>query len=96
MSFEKRNQNNIIQFPNKENPQVLDQHKQIAAVTISISEKMNNPKIWDICLFTQAELTVLANFGKTIEFSPIVTKRLVANLSNHILKRNQIEEEFLI
>ena len=91
MSFEKRNQNNVIQFPNKENPQVLDQYKQIAVVTISISEKMNNPKIWDIALFTQAELTVLANFGETIEFSnPIVTKRLVANLSNHILKRNQI------
>ena len=86
MSFHPRNQNNIIQFPKATNKEVADQDKKTALAVAAISQNMMD-STWDIADIPNPELTTLSQFGEVIEFSPIVARRLIANLATELSKR---------
>jgi len=86
MSFHPRNQNNIIQFPKATNKEVVDQDKKTALAVAGISQNMMDPT-WDIAQVPNTELATLSQFGEVIEFTPIVARRLIANLATEVAKR---------
>ena len=92
MSFKKRNQNNVVQFPGKENLQLIEQKKEMAGLVVLLEKIMDGP-MWDIQPFHHHHLELLSNFGEGITFTPRTSQRLIANLSTEVLKRRQVEEE---
>ena len=85
MSFNPRNQNNIIKFPGVNSKAVEDQDKKTDLTVLDISKKMNEPT-WDVQEMNDIELSVLAQFGECLEFTPIVASRLIANLATEFKK----------
>ena len=83
----------IIKFPGAENPQVDDQQKILAKITLSIAAKMSDPK-WHSLPITEVELSTLSNHGETIEFAPLVAARINAVLATSLI-RNSFMEDFL-
>tara|TARA_X000001388_G_scaffold66645_1_gene53535 strand:+ start:266 stop:547 length:282 start_codon:yes stop_codon:yes gene_type:complete len=93
MSTEKRNQNNIVNFPGVKNP-FLDKHKRnLVNHTVSIAEKMTMDN-WHHNSINNNELQILSNHGETIKFAPEVAARLIAVLSTTLI-RNKILEDLL-
>ena len=93
MTWKNRNQNNVVEFPNSENRELLDQKKRLAETVLSIEAKMNCP-YWDIQMFDDKELQVMANFGETIKFAEKTASRIAAALSTFILKKQSEEDLF--
>ena len=83
----------IIKFPGAENPQVEDQQKILAQITLGIAAKMSDDK-WHSLPITQTELSILSNHGETIEFAPLIAARLNAVLSTTLI-RNSLLEDFI-
>ena len=81
----KRNQNNIIKFPGKENKEVRKQKNDLVVLTLTIEKLMNSPG-WDISPITTKSIEQLAQFGETISFSPLTSQRLIACLCTELLK----------
>ena len=81
----KRNQNNIIQFPGKENKEVRKQKNDLVLLTLTIEKLMNAPG-WDVTPITTKDIEQLAQFGEAISFSPITSQRLIACLCTELLK----------
>jgi hypothetical protein len=93
MTWKSRNQNNVVEFPNSENRELLEQKKTLAETVKSIEDKMNAP-YWDVLLFSDKELQVMANFGETIKFAERTASRIAAVLSTFILKKQSEEDLF--
>ena len=94
MTWNKRNQNNIIPFAkgvkNKEAQAAEDRYKKII---LSIDNKMQQ-NFWDALVFDDVELELLSNFGETIKFPHETTAvRALSILSTYILKK-QVEESY--
>ena len=85
MSFHPRNQNNIIQFPGKENKEVRKQKNDLVLLTLTIEKLMNAPG-WDVTPITTKAIEQLAQFGEAISFSPITSQRLIACLCTEFIK----------
>ena len=81
----KRNQNNIIQFPGKENKEVRKQKNDLVLLTLTIEKLMNAPG-WDVTPITTKAIEQLAQFGEAISFSPITSQRLIACLCTEFIK----------
>ena len=80
-----RNQNNVIQFPGKENKEVRKQKNDLVVLTLTIEKLMNAPG-WDVTPITTKAIEQLAQFGETISFSPITSQRLIACLCTELIK----------
>jgi len=93
MTWKNRNQNNVIEFPNAENRELMEQKKTLAETVLSIEKKMDCP-YWDIQMFHDKELQVMANFGETIKFTEKTASRIAAVLSTFILKKQSEEDLF--
>ena len=91
-TFKKRNQNNVVQFPGRENREFSKQKKDLAILIVEL-EKRYTVGGWDIQPFHDKELEILANFGETISFSPVTAQRLIANLASEVFKLRQNIEE---
>ena len=91
-TFKKRNQNNVVQFPGRENRELSKQKKNLAILIVDL-EKRYTVGGWDIQPFHDKELEILANFGETISFSPVTSQRLIANLASEVFKLRQNIEE---
>jgi len=87
MSFYPRNQNNIINFPKNEKPNLQAKAKDqiLAESLVNINENMSTDK-WDITVVPDHVLYTLSTCGEVLELEPIVAQRLIANLSSKILK----------
>ena len=81
----KRNQNNVIQFPGKENKEVRKQKNDLIVLTLTI-EKLMNARGWDVTPLTAKGIEQLAQFGETISFSPKTSQRLIACLCTELIK----------
>ena len=91
-TFKKRNQNNVVQFPGRENRELSKQKKNLAILIVDF-EKRYSVGGWDIQPFHDKDLEMLANFGETISFSPVTSQRLIANLASEVFKLRQNIEE---
>ena len=91
-TFKKRNQNNVVQFPGRENREFIKQKKNLAVLIVDL-EKRYSVGGWDIQPFHDKELEILANFGETISFSPVTSQRLIANLASEVFKLRQNMED---
>ena len=87
-TFKKRNQNNVVQFPGRENRELSKQKKNLAILIVDL-EKRYSVGGWDIQPFHDKDLEMLANFGETISFSPVTSQRLIANLASEVFKLMQ-------
>mgnify|MGYP005834068493 FL=1 len=83
----------IIKFPGAENPQVEDQQKILAQITLGIAAKMSDDK-WHSLPITQTELSILSNHGETIEFAPLIAARINTVLATTLI-RNSFLEDFI-
>jgi len=81
----KRNQNNIIKFPGKENKEFKKQKDEMAILIMTIDELMNTPG-WELTPIAAKYIEQLSNFGETISFSPLTSQRLIACLCTELLK----------
>ena len=94
-TFQKRNQNNVVQFPGKENREFTKQKKNLAGLVVELEKRLTGP-MWDIQPFHDKELEMLSDFGETISFSPKTSQRLIACLCSELLKYRLNEtEDFL-
>ena len=85
--------NNIYEFPNSENRELMEQKKRLAKIIVKIEQKMQLP-YYDVLSFDDEELQAMANFGETIQFAkPNTASRVMSVLSNDILKKR--DEEYL-
>ena len=84
-TFKKRNQNNVVQFPGRENREFKKQKKNLAILVVEL-EKKYTVGGWDIQPFHDKDLEMLANFGETISFSPKTSQRLIACLCTELIK----------
>ena len=91
-TLKKRNQNNVVQFPGRENREFSKQKKDLAILIVEL-EKKYTVGGWDIQPFHDKELEILANFGETISFSPVTSQRLIANLAGEVFKLRQNMED---
>ena len=90
----KRNQNNVVQFPGKENRELSQQKNDLAALVVELEKRLTGP-IWELQPFHDKELEMLANFGEGLTFSPLTSQRLIANLAGTIFKlRQNLEDPF--
>ena len=89
MSWKPRNQNNIIPIAKGiANKKQVDQANRLNKLIASIETKMQQP-YWDVLLFDDAELEVMANFGETLKFQSETTAvRAMSILSTYILKKH--------
>ena len=89
MSWKPRNQNNIIPIAKGiANKKQVDQANRLNKLIASIEAKMQQP-YWDVLLFDDAELEVMANFGETLKFpSETTAVRAMSILSTYILKKH--------
>ena len=91
-TFKKRNQNNVVQFPGRENRELSKQKKDLAILIVELEIRYTVGG-WDIQTFHDKDLEMLANFGETISFSPVTSQRLIANLASEVFKLRQNIEE---
>ena len=91
-TFRKRNQNNVVQFPGKENREFTKQKKNLAGLVVELEKRFTGP-MWDIQPFHDKELEMLSDFGETISFSPVAAQRLIANLASEVFKLRQNMDE---
>ena len=91
-TFKKRNQNNVVQFPGRENREFSKQKKSLAVLIVELEKRFTGP-MWDIQPFHDKELEILSNFGETLSFSPVTSQRLIANLASEVFKLRQNIEE---
>ena len=91
-TFKKRNQNNVVQFPGRENRELSKQKKNLVRLIVEL-EKIYTVGGWDIQPFHDKDLEMLANFGETISFSPVTSQRLIANLASEVFKLRQNMED---
>ena len=89
MSWKPRNQNNIIPIAKGiANKKQVDQANRLNKLIASIEAKMQQ-QYWDVLLFDDAELEVMANFGETLKFpSETTAVRAMSILSTYILKKH--------
>lgn len=92
MSLEKRNQNNIVNFPGSANQAVDDQQKEIINVLITIQNKMVDNNNWSNAILTVQEIKVLSNYGEAMELTPIIAARLNAVLATTLLRKTILED----
>ena len=91
--MKRKYQNNIYEFPNSENRELMEQKKRLAKIIVKIEQKMQLP-YYDVLSFDDEELQAMANFGETITFAkPNTASRVMSVLSNDILKKR--DEEYL-
>ena len=91
--MKRKYQNNIYEFPNSENRELMEQKKRLAKIIVKIEHKMQLP-YYDVLSFDDEELQAMANFGETIQFAkPNTASRVMSVLSNDILKKR--DEEYL-
>ena len=91
--MKRKYQNNIYEFPNSENRELMEQKKRLAQIIVKIETKMQLP-YYDVLSFDDEELQAMANFGETIMFAkPNTASRVMSVLSNDILKKR--DEEYL-
>ena len=91
--MKKKYQNNIYEFPNSENRELMEQKKRLAKVIMKIERKMQEP-FYDLLSFDDEELQAMSNFGETIKFAKDNTaSRVLSVLASDILKKR--EEEYL-
>ena len=70
------------------NKQKPDAEERLKKTIASIDVKMQQP-YWDVLLFDDAELEVMANFGETLKFpSETTAVRAMSILSTYILKKH--------
>ena len=86
MSFYKRFQKNILQFPKAKNKEALDQDQKTTMALITIEKQMTEDS-WDVQVCPDHVLSILTQFGEVIELKPIVARRLIANLATELAKR---------
>mgnify|MGYP003153119141 CR=1 FL=1 len=86
MSFYKRFQKNILQFPKAKNKEALDQDQKTTMAVLTIEKQMTEDS-WDVQYCPDYILNILAQFGEVIEFKPIVARRLIANLATELAKK---------
>ena len=91
-TFKKRNQNNVVQFPGRENREFSKQKKNLAVLIVELEKRLTGP-LWDIQPFHDKELEILSNFGETLSFSPVTSQRLIANLASEVFKLRQNMED---
>ena len=91
-TFKKRNQNNVVQFPGRENREFSKQKKSLAVLIVELEKRFTGP-MWDIQPFHDKDLEMLSDFGETISFSPVTSQRLIANLASEVFKLRQNMEE---
>lgn len=92
MSSEKRNQNNIINFPGSINQAVDDQQQAIVKVLITIQHKMVDNNTWHLATLTIPEIKTLSNYGEAMELTPIIAARLNAVLATTLLRQTVLED----
>ena len=91
--MKRKYQNNIYEFPNSENRELMEQKKRLAKIIVKIEQKMQLP-YYDVLSFDDEELQAMANFGETIQFAkPNTASRVMSVLSNDILKKR--DEEYI-
>ena len=91
--MKRKYQNNIYEFPNSENRELMEQKKRLAQIIVKIETKMQLP-YYDVLSFDDEELQAMANFGETIKFAKQNTaSRVMSVLANDILKKR--DEEYL-
>ena len=91
--MKRKYQNNIYEFPNSENRELMEQKKRLAKIIVKIEQKMQLP-YYDVLSFDDEEPQAMANFGETITFAkPNTASRVMSVLSNDILKKR--DEEYL-
>ena len=95
MTFKKRNQNNVIHFPGKDNLKFNEQKKEMANLIVLLEKIMDGP-MWDVQPFHEHHLELLSDFGEGFTFTPRTSQRLIANLSTEVLKLRQssLEEPY--
>ena len=68
--------------------------REIKKLILSIDNKMQQP-YWDVVVFDDKELELLANFGETIKFPHETTAvRALSILSTYILKKHAEENSY--
>ncbi len=92
MSSEKRNQNNIVNFPGTINPAVDEQHKEIVKVLVNIQTKMSDDNTWHNAILTIQEIKTLANYGEAMELKPLISSRLNSVLATTLIRRTILED----
>ena len=85
---------NVIEFPKTKNQHFREQQKSIKQTIDIIETGMTHAKHWENLPILPKDLAVLSNFGETIQFSPIVSARLISVLASQIIKLNLINEEY--
>ena len=89
--MKKKYQNNIYEFPNSENRELMDQKKRLAKIIVKIEFKMQQA-YFDVLSFDDEELQAMANFGETIKFAKDNTaSRALSVLASDILKKQNEE-----
>ena len=89
--MKKKYQNNIYEFPNSENRELMEQKKRLAKVIMKIERKMQEP-FYDLLSFDDEELQAMSNFGETIKFAKDNTaSRVLSVLASDILKKQSEE-----
>ena len=87
-----RKQNNVIQFPTAENPQLRKQKNDLVALTLTMEKIMNEP-IWEFAPIGDHNLELLAQFGEGLTFKSLTAQRLIANLATELAKYRQKDED---
>lgn len=79
----------IINFPNTNNKQVQQQQEQIQRTQNTLNTLLECKSFGPIPLLPQ-DIEVLAEFGDTMQFSPIVAKKLIQAMAKQL---NQLHDE---
>ena len=87
-----RKQNNVIQFPKAENPELKKQKNDLVALTLTI-EKIMNQKVWEFAPISDHNMELLGQFGEGLTFTPLTAQRLIANLATELNKYRLQEED---
>jgi hypothetical protein len=83
---------NVIQFPNVQKNQALDEHEKIIAnLAFTVQQKMDSSS-WSKLPLIDDEVKMLSNYGETIKFAPDISARLIAVLATQLIRNSFMED----
>ncbi len=92
LMHKERKQNNVIQFPTAENPELKKQKNDLVALTLTIEKIMKQP-MWEFAPISAHNMELLAQFGEGLTFTPQTAQRLIANLATELVRYRLEKEE---
>ena len=97
MSTEKKKKSkiyksNVIQFPDVQKNQALDEHERSVTLLASTVELKMDQSNWDKMILIDDEIKMLSNYGETLKFAPTTAARLISVLATTLIRNNLMED----